>query len=134
MSHPIEFSVTGFVAGISELLHVIGRCGDTPLNLGDEFEAVYDYSYRAQPDGREIAEPLNIIPVRLKIVSIHAYQSELIDLGSGMTGRLSLSGTGIDLVRPRCVLGSPIPAVGNEPIMFPATTSLASVSSDPVRA
>ena len=100
-----EFIVSGIVEGSSGFLHVIGRCGDKQINVGDVFESIYHYEYSSEPSGREIAKPVVDSRVRLVVEMASAYGRELPFLGEGMTGRLSLVDEGRELVRPECILG-----------------------------
>lgn len=86
-----EFIVSGIVEGVSGLTHVIGRCGDSSLRVGDVFETLED------------AAGVNHA-VRVEIIKVHAYGHDLNELGSGMTGRLSLSGAGVEQITPHCFL------------------------------
>ena len=91
MSANLEFIVGGIVGNQAEAAEIIGRCGDTSLNLGDVFESLED------PAG-------TVKAVRIEIVSIQAYGHSLAELGFGMTGTLSVRGAGIEQIKPDCIL------------------------------
>jgi hypothetical protein len=101
-----EFIVKGWVTGESGRITVIGRCGDSPIHLNDQFDTLYRYKKRKYPDelGDEpVREDEKV--VSLRVACIHAYDRSLQVLGQGMTGSLMLEGEGRDLVAPGCVLG-----------------------------
>jgi hypothetical protein len=103
MSISIGFIVNGFVEGESGHFHVIGRCGDDPIRIGDIFDVIRPSSHSsllAEGD----AEGTRTI--RLRVEHIQAYQRRLEELGSGMTGTIDLCGQGLEFVKPGSVLGS----------------------------
>jgi hypothetical protein len=110
-SRPIEFSVDGFVQG--EHFTVLGRCGDESIDLGDEFDAIYHLKKRRYPDevGDEPVREVEI-PVRLRVVCIHAYLKSLPALGQGMTGSIAIEGAGLEYIAPGWVLGRREPLRG----------------------
>ncbi|MCE9605582.1 MAG: hypothetical protein K8U03_11875 [Planctomycetia bacterium] len=131
MNRNLEFTVSGLVdEGPTEFLHVVGRCGDVALRIGDVFESMYRYSFNTSKDGSETATRIDPQPIRLEIKAITAYEHDLKELGSGMTGRLSLSGSGSDLVQTRCVLGLPI-SVAQDPLSSIPMPTHSSANSAP---
>jgi hypothetical protein len=86
-----EFIISGVTAGVAGVYHVVGRCGDVPLQVGDVFDQ-FDVA----------SEPAH--PVNLHISRIVAYQRSLEELGSGMTASLDVQGQGAELLRPHGVL------------------------------
>jgi hypothetical protein len=101
---PIEFCVDGFSVG--DRFTVVGRCGDEPIDVGDEFDAVYRFKKRRYPD--ELGdEPVREeeVPVVLRVVCIHAYQRSLPALGQGMTGSIAVEGSGLEFISPGWILG-----------------------------
>jgi len=120
----LQFIVDGFVDG--EHFTVIGRCGDAPIHIGDEFDAVYRYKRRRYPD--ELGdEPVREVekPAAIRVVCIHAYQRSLQTMGGGMTGSLTLGGDGLQYLAPGWILGrkSETPSDGEREIK-PAVASL----------
>jgi hypothetical protein len=101
MTTPIGFIVNGLVAG-DGLVHVLGRCGDEFIAVGDAFETIYLPRGESAP-----AQDLGIArPVRLRVERVQAYQRELPQLSGGMTGTIDLRGEGLDLLVPGGVLGA----------------------------
>jgi hypothetical protein len=100
----MEFIVTG-VQATGGGIDVIGRCGDYAIELGDVFDVVYRLIPTPTPDGYGPDVREGDRAVQLRVEKIEAYQKSLGDLGPGMTARLSLAGTGGDLVRNEDVLG-----------------------------
>jgi hypothetical protein len=91
MSAVSEFIIAGIVEGELGLTHVIGRCGDVTLRVGDVFGTLEDASG-------------TIHSVNLEIARIAAYGHDLQELGFGMTGTLSLRGEGVKQISPSCIL------------------------------
>jgi hypothetical protein len=103
-TNPIEFIIDDFARG--EHFTAIGRCGDEPIRLGDEFDAIYRLKKRRYPD--EMGdEPIREEerPVSLKVSCIHAYGRSLPLLGQGMTGSIAVDGRGTELIAPGWILG-----------------------------
>src|ERR1700730_735119 len=99
----VEFIVVGVVRG--EHLTVLGRCGDAPIHVGDDFDAVYRYKRRRSPD--ELGdEPVREVekPAAIRVACIHAYQRSLQTMGAGMTGSLTLEGDGLQYLAPGWIL------------------------------
>ena len=97
------FLVEGTVEG--EQNHVIGRCGDSPVRLGDVFTMVCRYRRRETlEDFATPPEVLKSCPVSLRVTGIQAYGRSLDELGPGMTGSLVLSGEGMGRIGPGAVL------------------------------
>jgi hypothetical protein len=106
IEHPPEFLVEYKVVGMGGRMHFIGRCGDAPIHVGDQFSCLFRYSPRTSP--RDLERPASRqqeLPVSLRITSIHAYDRSLSSLSEGMTGSLVLDGEGMDQVEPGWVLG-----------------------------
>jgi hypothetical protein len=120
----LEFIVAGIVEG--RQYSVIGRCGDVPIHVEDEFDAVFRYKRRRRPD--ELGdEPVREVekPAAIRVVGIHAYESCLRTLGEGMTGSLTLEGDGLQYLAAGWILGrkSQSPLIGEQEIR-PAVASL----------
>jgi hypothetical protein len=101
-----EFIVKAIVEGDSNQFHVIGRCGDIPIRIGDRFDCVFCYQPRKYPEeaGRPPVRSM-VKEIDLSVVCIHAYQRSLPELGEGMTGSLVLEGVGAVEVTPGWILG-----------------------------
>jgi hypothetical protein len=126
----LEFIIVGVAEG--EQYSVIGRCGDTPIHVGDVFDAVFRYKRRRRPD--ELGdEPVREVEelAAIRVVGIHAYQSCLSTLGEGMTGSLTLEGDGLQYLAPGWILGRKIgsPSTGEQKIRT-ALASATSMASD----
>lgn len=105
------FLVEGTVEG--EQAHVIGRCGDFAIRLGDVFTIVCRYrSRQTLEDFATPPEMLKRCPVSLCVTEIRAYGRRLDDLGPGMTGSLVLSGEGMGRIGPGAVLEAAAPSQG----------------------
>jgi hypothetical protein len=91
--------------------HVVGRCGEMPIHVGDVFDFVINYKPRKYPDEvGDTAVPLKETSVALRVAHIHAYESCLDELGGGMTGALVLDGEGLQCIAPGAVLESSPPS------------------------
>gem|GEM_PF-2918090 len=79
---------------------VDGRCVERPIRVGDVFDKVINVhmSKTAKTHGPAVMQEK--ASIALKVESIMAYQKKLTELDTAMTGRLTLSGTGGDLVNP----------------------------------
>jgi hypothetical protein len=120
MTDPIGFVVHGVITDSETYFHVIGRCGDSPIFIGDEFNTVYSPATPKSPDDSRFGQPRS---VKLKVERIQAYQNLLPELSGGMTGTIDLRGQGLDCLVPGAVLGSPVRIeVGNDS-SHEATTS-----------
>jgi len=91
MNSPREFIVSGVVVGASGVYHVIGRCGDLSIHVGDVFQQL---EHPAEPNQQ----------VQLTVDRIQAYERSFEELGSGMTGTLDLRGAGVERLRPHSIL------------------------------
>ena len=102
MNEPdLEFVVSEYVAGNPGSHTVIGRCGDRPIRLGDDFNLAFRAKHRRYPD--EIGNRLEREaerPVELRVEHIHAYGRCLEMLGQGMTGAIELSGPDAEKIEP----------------------------------
>lgn len=99
----VEFLVEGIVEGEQD--HVIGRCGDSAIRLGNVFTKVCRYQRRQTLEA--FATPPELVKsclVSLRVLGIQAYQRSLDELGPGMTGALVLSGEGMRRIGPGSVL------------------------------
>jgi hypothetical protein len=100
----LKFIVDGIVDG--DPLTAFGRCGDTPIHVGEVFDAVYRNKRRRYAD--ELGdEPVREVekPAAIRVVCIHAYERSLTTLGEGMTGALALDGDGLEYLAPGWILG-----------------------------
>lgn len=106
-----EFIVSGIVSGESGQLHVIGRCGEKEIFVGDLFRSVFRVrksKYPSEMGDAPIREP-GEHKTALQVKCIHAYGKSLHELGAGMTASLALVGDGVEYVAPGVVLGQPTP-------------------------
>jgi hypothetical protein len=99
----MEFIIEYIVKGETGRHTLIGRCGDTPVRVGDEFHAAYHYENfnSAESAVRRVEER----EVTVCVNEIHAYGKSLEAMGQGMTGSVVVSGTGIEKLMPGMVLG-----------------------------
>jgi hypothetical protein len=99
----LQFIVVDVVHG--EQFTIIGRCGDKPIRVGEEFDAVYRYKRRSRAELGD--EPVREVekPAAIRVVCIHAYERSLKALGEGMTGSLTLEGEGIQYIAPGWIVG-----------------------------
>jgi hypothetical protein len=104
MCDPIGFIVNGIVTDSDTYFHIIGRCGDHAIQVGDEFDTVYAPAKSTEIDYPGLGQPL---AVKLKIERIQAYQRELSTLSGGMTGTIDVRGQGLEHVVPGAVLATP---------------------------
>ena len=103
------FLVEGTVEG--EQAHVIGRCGEFPIRLGDVFTTACRYRTRQTlEDFATPPEMLKTCPVSLRVTEIKAYGRHLDELGPGMTGSLVLSGEDMGRIGPGAVLEAAAPS------------------------
>lgn len=79
--------------------HVIGRCGEIAIGVGDIFAGAYELARTGALDSDAFIAPRNVRPVSLQIERITAYQHALEQLSAGMTAELVLDGSGELLVR-----------------------------------
>ena len=91
MTTPCEFIVSGFIEGFAGKMRLIGRCGDASIRVGDVFDMLKD-----KFDGPR--------RIRLEVMGIQAYERNLPELGSGMTGALEVRGDDVLRIRAGCVL------------------------------
>ena len=124
---PIEFIIVGFVEG--QYLTLIGRCGDEPIALGDEFNAIYRLKRRHYPDESGDA-PVRVEEqaVSLRVVAIQAYGRSFDILGQGSTGSITIVGEGSDRVSAGWIVGRrlAVPALLDEPSQTAHNPSAAS--------
>jgi hypothetical protein len=107
----MEFIIDYIVTGESGRHTLIGRCGDTPIRVGDEFQAAYHYeSFDTAESAFRRVDERNVL---VCINEINAYGKSLDELGQGMTGSIVVSGTGIEMLIPGLVLGGQ-PAVSSQ--------------------
>jgi hypothetical protein len=101
-----EFIVSAVATGETGQFHVIGRCGDFPIQVGTDFDVVYkNKPYKIPEEAGRPPVRDQEKPVSLRVVCAHAYQRSLPELGEGMTGSLTIEGDGLDLVAPGWILG-----------------------------
>lgn len=91
MINTCEFILSGFMAGVSGVSHLIGRCGDLPIQRGEVFDQLHN---RGE----------SIRPIKLTVTRIEAYQREWEELGPGMTAKIDVVGEGVEWIRPHSVL------------------------------
>src|SRR5687767_11900341 len=84
---------------------VIGRCNEGPVRVGDTFTLAYRLTHERLPDGYGPGVRSQERSIVLKVDTIWAYNHFLDELPPGMTGRLTLSGVGGDVLRDNDVLG-----------------------------
>ena len=104
-SDNIGFLVKEIVADSDTYYHLMGRCCDFPIHVGDSFEVVYAATKSV---GRDYPGLGAAGRVKLRVERIEAYQRQLEMLGEGMTGMIDVRGEGLDRVEPGAVLGAPI--------------------------
>jgi len=107
-----EFAVVGDVED-SRLFDeaswtVSGRCGNSPIRVGDRFDFAVRFK---EPESLADFEndPVEIArdPVSLTVRHIRAYERDREFLDRGMTGSLVLTGAGADKVSAGCALLAP---------------------------
>jgi hypothetical protein len=104
------FLVEGTVEG--EQTHVIGRCGESAIQVGEVFTKACRYQPRQSL--ADFATPpvfVESFPISLHVTEIRAYGRLLEELGPGMTGSLVLVGDGVMRIGPGNILESAIPAL-----------------------
>ena len=85
---------------------VDGRVCASPIKVGDVFTKVYDHEQR-WIDGQWIAiDPSPAYTVRLVIQSIDSYSRLWDELSPGLTGRLMLTGDGVERLSEGRILGN----------------------------
>jgi hypothetical protein len=112
-ANQVGFIVRHTVQDASGRLHVMGRCGDEPIRVGDVF-GVLRVPDRVVNDKPSVGAPR---VVQLKIVGIQAYQRSLNELGGGMTGTIDLEGFGADGLVADAILEPPERLTAREPSM-----------------
>jgi len=94
-----------------EQAHVIGRCGDEAIHVGEVFSRVCRYHPRKSlADFTTPPQFMESFPITLRVVAIQAYGRSLDELGPGMTGSLVLSGDGMTSIIPGVLLESALRA------------------------
>jgi len=91
-------------------VRVIGRCFEGPILLGDTFTVAFKRTLERLPDGYGPGVRSDERAIALKVDTIWAYNHSLDELPPGMTGRLTLSGLGSDVLREDDVLSNSKPA------------------------
>lgn len=91
MNSICEFILHGVVTGESGEFHVIGRCGDVPIRVGDVFDQLRNEE--------ELPRTIQLV-----IKCIHAYQKDLPELSPGMTATIDVVGEGLKWLKPLSVL------------------------------
>ncbi len=102
MSDAIGFIVEGVVTDSDTYYHLIGRCCDIPIHIGDRFEVAYA---PAKPIGRDYPGLGVAGSVKLRVERIQSYQRQLEMLGEGMTGTIDVRGEGLNRVEPPSLSG-----------------------------
>ena len=99
-----EFFVASFTQG--QEFHVIGRNGNSAIELGQTFDAIYRYEYRTSANRLNVdAIRLAERPASIRVAGIFSFEREWDVLGQGMAARLTLEGEGIEHIGPGWVLG-----------------------------
>src|SRR4051794_10817472 len=104
MAADIGFIIEYVVSDNGNYFHAIGRCGDYPIHVGDEFHKIYAPSVILRDTYQGLGEPS---PVKLRVERIQAYQQQIPKLGQGMTGTIDLCGDGLNKITPGSVLAIP---------------------------
>jgi hypothetical protein len=104
LANQIGFIVRHAVQDASGHFHVIGRCGDAAIRVGDTFSVVH-IPDRVADDKPSVGASRS---VQLTIVGIQAYQRSLSELGGGMSGSIDLEGSGADELVPDAILEPPL--------------------------
>ena len=101
------FIVNDVVSSEPGQITVIGRCGDFPIRVHDNFDRAFRHKPRRHPSDSARA-PIREVEkdVSLRVVCLHAYQRSLPEFGAGMTGSITLEGDGADLIAPGWILGT----------------------------
>ncbi len=110
----MEFIVAYIVTGESGQHTLIGRCGDAPIHVGDEFRTACQISQTESP--HTMPQSADEREVLIYVNEVQAYGQKLDELGQGMTGSLVVSGVGIENIVPGSILGSQ-PAAVDQPAM-----------------
>jgi len=111
MAADIGFIIEYVVSDTGNHFHAIGRCGEFPIQVGDEFHKVYAPSVVLRNTYQGLGESSQ---VNLRVERIQAYQHQLPKLGQGMTGTIDLCGEGLNKVIPGAVLAIPARREGTE--------------------
>lgn len=112
MTNDIGFVVEYVVSDDESYSHAIGRCGDYPIQVGDEFHTIHAPTVIVRGEYPGLGEAS---PVKLRVERIQAYQRQLNSLGQAMTGTIDLRGEGLDRVIPGAVLGVPVRGESTKP-------------------
>ncbi|HUE73076.1 MAG TPA: hypothetical protein VMP01_19485 [Pirellulaceae bacterium] len=111
MADEIGFIVEYVVSDNEGYFHAVGRCGENPIHVGDQFHRIYAPAVIVRSSYQGLGE---VSPVKLRVERIQAYQHQLEKLGQGMTGTIDLRGDGLNRVIPGAVLGVPSRGDGAE--------------------
>ena len=100
----IEFIVEKITVG-RRITSIIGRCAGDALRVDDIFDSIYEYDpARSLEDYALPVARKNVQEVSLSVCSIRAYRRDLVELSSGMTARVALSGSGAEKLKEGWVL------------------------------
>lgn len=106
MSKPkIEFGIVKFKISNDRAV-IDGRCHYGPIPKGIIFNALYTIKAQLTSEGYGPSIRGEIIPVELKLLSIHLYGHYMEELHEGMTARLELEGTGVDKIQEGMAIAS----------------------------
>lgn len=102
-------SVEVYVLGIAdtpsgEKIVVVVPNNNAPLKPGDTFKLRYEFSRDDIINQNPNPTRLNCMPVELKVVRIDYMRASVDLLSHGVTGGLSLSGSGFELITTGCFL------------------------------
>jgi len=98
----MEFIIDAIVTGESGHHTLIGRCGDAPIRVGDEFHSVYRYDDATAGNSASRVDERAVVVI---VNQIQAYGKRLDVLGQGMTGSCVVSGTNLEKLAAGMVLG-----------------------------
>jgi hypothetical protein len=101
----MEFGVVRVVSRDAQGLVIDGRCYQSELRVGGIFTLLYEVPLVDDGDTLRSEGRVNHQDVTLRVDRIEAYRREIEFINRGMTARLTLSGSGCDLVREGLVLG-----------------------------
>ncbi len=102
----IEFGVEFITERSGDRIGIAGRCYKGPIEIGDVFEAVYQYvPVKTLDDYARPSERIGETLVRLKVESMRAYGRSWQEIHEGLTAEMEVSGEGAELLKPGDVLG-----------------------------
>ena len=104
LANQIGFIVRHAVQDASGHFHVIGRCGDAAIRVGDTFSVLH-IPDRVADDKPSVGASRS---GQHTSVATHAYQPRLSELGGGLSGSIDLEGSGADELVPDAILEPPL--------------------------